>query len=192
LRHVCSPRKVLAMTYSCPLNDRECRCDPGASDEKFHPCMLARRIGTLVRLMGSNFEGEAIGAVTGLRRLLPAESLTFSEIAILIENCNGKIETKKYSDTDAEIIFTKGVEKGRGEGAREQAQIVPADFYDVDGHPRWNAIAMFCQNNHQRLGPKEQKFIDDMAGSTMWRAPTEGQRKWLLSIFVKLKGRRAA
>jgi len=69
-------------------------------------------------------------------------------------------------------------------------QAAPPAFHDSDGQPRWNAIALFCQNNHQRLRPSEQGFIDDMAGKTMWREPTEKQAKWLLSIFLRLGGRR--
>ena len=178
--------------HVCPLNNRACRCDPGAKEKKFHPCMLANRIGTLIRLLGSNFEGEAIGAATGLRRLLPAEGLSFSDIATVIEGCNGEIEERKYSDSDAEVIFARGVEKGRAEEARKKELLVPADYYDEDGHPRWNAIAVFCQKNNQRLRPAEQEFVDDMAGNTMWREPSEKQAKWLLSIFIKLGGRRAA
>jgi hypothetical protein len=153
---------------------------------------IAKRIGTLFRMLSSDFEGEVLGAVAAMKRLFKAERLSFHDIATVIESCNGEIEERKYSDADAEIIFNRGVEKGRVEEARKKEQTFPADFYDVDGHPRWNAIAMFCQKNYQRLGPKEQEFVDDMAGSTMWRAPSERQARWLLSIFIKLGGRRAA
>ena len=42
---------------------------------------VAKRIGTLVRMLGSNFEGEGINAATEMRRLLPSEGLTFNDIA---------------------------------------------------------------------------------------------------------------
>jgi hypothetical protein len=175
--------------YVCPLNKRPCRCDPAAIDRKFQPCALAKRIGTLIRLMGSDFEGEATGAVAGLRRLLPGEGLTFGDIAIAIENCNGEIEQLKYSDTDAEAIYTRGVEKGREKG-RAEAEVGPAEYFESDGTPKWPEIAMFCQRKGERLHETERDFVDDMAGSTMWRIPTEKQGKWLLSIFIKLGGRR--
>jgi len=120
---------------------------------------VAKRIASLFRMLNSNFEGEVLGAVTAMKRLFAAEGLTFHDIATVIENCNGEIEERKYSDSDAEIIFVRGVEKGRAEQARKREQIVPADYYDEDGHPRWNAIAMFCQN-YPRLRPSEQEFID--------------------------------
>ena len=150
---------------------------------------IAKRIATLFRLLNSDFDGEALGAVAAMKRLFKAEGLTFHDIATVIESCNGEIEERKYSDSDAEIIFNRGVEKGRTEATREQ--IAPADYYDVEGQPRWSAIALFCQDNNQRLRPAEQEFINDMAGNTLWREPTVKQAKWLLSIFVKLGGRRS-
>jgi hypothetical protein len=148
---------------------------------------VAQRIGTLFRLLASDWEGEVLGAVAAMKRLFAAERLTFHDIATVIENANGEIEERKYSDSDAEIIFARGVEKGRAEGRQHQD---PPEFYDIDGQPRWNAIALFCQQQHQRLRPMERGFVDDMAGNTMWRAPTARQAKWLLSIFIRLGGKR--
>jgi hypothetical protein len=106
----------------------------------------------------------------------------------VIENCNGEIEEKKWSDADAEIIFSRGVEKGRTEEARKHE--APPEFYDTDGQPRWNEIALFCQNNIARLrNDWERTFINDMAGKTLLRRPSEKQAKYLLAIFVKLGGR---
>lgn len=189
LQNMRSSRAVLAMTdHVCPLNSRACRCDPNAKDNKFRPCALAKRIGKLIRLFGSNFEGEAIGAATGLRRLLQSEGLAFNDLATLIENCDGQIEERKYSDTDAEIIFTRGVEKGRSEEARKKD--LPPDFYDSDGHPRWNEIALFCQQRSAQLRSEwEREFISDMAGKTLWREPSEKQAKHLLAIFIRLGGK---
>ena len=45
--------------------------------------------------------------------MFAAEGLAFNDIATVIENCNGEIEGLRYSDSDAEIIFARGVEKGR-------------------------------------------------------------------------------
>jgi hypothetical protein len=149
---------------------------------------VAKRIATLFRLLSSDFEGEILGAVAAMKRLFAAEGLAFHDIATVIESCNGEIEERKYSDRDAEIIFTRGVEKGRAEKVRTQAG--SPEFYDADGHPRWNAIALFCQQNHQRLRPAEQGFVDDMAGYTLWHELSERQAKWLLSIFLRLGGRR--
>jgi hypothetical protein len=152
----------------------------------------ARKIARLLRLFGSDFEGEAQNAFAAMRRLIVNEGLSFNDIATVIENHQGEIEEKKFSDADAEIIFARGVEKGREEEARKKEQIVPGDYYDVGGQPRWGAIAEFCQKHHDRLRPSEQQFVDDMVGRAMWRQPTEKQGRWLLTIFLRLGGRRAA
>jgi hypothetical protein len=178
---------VLAMTDRiCPLNQRPCHCDANAADKKFHPCMLAKRVSKLVRLMGSNFEGEAMAAVTGLRRLLASEGL-FNDLATLIENCDGQIEEKKYSDADAENIFNRGINRGRAEEA--QRRELPPEFYDTDGQPRWNEIALFCLKHVAQLrNDWERDFVTDMAGKTLWRQPSPKQAKHLLAIFIRLGG----
>jgi hypothetical protein len=148
---------------------------------------VAKRIGKLFRLLASNFDGEVLAAARRMNQQLLAEGLTFNDIATVIENANGEIEEKKYSDADAEIIFAKGGEKGRNEEARARA--APPEFYDAEGHPRWNEIALFCQKHIGRLRDEwERTFVSDMAGKTLWREPTERQAKHLLAIFVTLGG----
>jgi len=149
---------------------------------------IAKRIAKLFRMLSSDYDGEVLAAARRMKQQLVGEGLSFNDIATVIENCNGEIEERKYSDSDAELIFAKGVEKGRKEEANRKD--LPPAFYDADGQPRWSAVALFCQQHHRRLRPKEQEFIDDMAGKTMWREPTEKQGKWLLSIFIRLGGRR--
>jgi hypothetical protein len=147
---------------------------------------IAKRIAKLLRLLASPHDGERDNAVRMLQRTLAAERLSFNDIAIVIENHQGEIEERKYSDTDAEIIFAKGVEKGRKDEERKQQ--APPEFYDAEGQPRWNAIALFCQNNITRLNAWERDFINNMAGKTLWRQPTEKESKHLLAVFVKLGG----
>jgi hypothetical protein len=152
---------------------------------------LAKKIARLLRLFGSDFEGEAVNALMAMKRLITNEGLSFNDIATLIENHQGEIEEKKYSDADATVIYAKGVEQGRAEAA-SRGTILPEDFYHEDGSPRWLEIAVWCQERSTRLRPKEQEFIDDMAGRLQWagRKPTEKQGQWLLSIFFQLGGRR--
>jgi hypothetical protein len=150
---------------------------------------IAKRIAKLVRLLASPHDGERHNAVTMMQRTLAAERLSFNDIATVIENHQGEIEERKYSDADAEIIFAKGVEKGRKEEARKQE--APPEFYDADGQPRWYEIAIFCQQNSAQLrNDWERSFANDMPGNIIkYSAPTEKQAKHLLAIFVKLGGR---
>ena len=149
---------------------------------------VAKHIAKFFRLLGSDFEGDVLAAVQRHEStLLEAEGLSFHDIAIVIENHNGEIEERKYSDSDAEQIFVRGVEKGRAEEA--QRRDLPPEFYDADGQPRWNEIALFCRKNIAQLRSEwEREFITDMAGKTLWQQPSEKQAKYLLGIFIRLGG----
>lgn len=148
---------------------------------------VAKRIAKMFRMLGSPFKGEVDNALTMMKHTLETEGLSFNDIATVIENCNGEIEERKYSDTDAEIIFAKGMEKGRKEEASKKD--LPPEFYDADGSPRWNEIALFCQKHEKRLRDDwERTFVNDMAGKTLLREPTEKQAKHLLAIFIRLGG----
>jgi hypothetical protein len=147
----------------------------------------AKRIAKLIRLMSSEHDGEWGNAVRKLKLVLSNERLTFNDIATVIENANGEIEERKYSDADAEVIFARGVEKGRVEEAHKQQ--APPEFYDADGQPRWYEIAVFCQQNSSRLNEWEQGFVSDMPEKMIrFGKPTEKQLPHLLAIFVKLGG----
>jgi hypothetical protein len=91
--------------------------------------------------------------------------------------------------TEAEMrkLYDAGYEAGVR--AAENKQHGSGDFHNVDGLPNWNEIALFCQQNNDRLRPTERQFIDDMASRTVWREPTEKQAKWLRSIFYRLGGK---
>jgi hypothetical protein len=147
---------------------------------------IAKRTATLFRMLSSEHDGEVLNAVRAMKRLFATERLTFHDIATVIEGCNGEIEERKYSDSDAQVIFARGVEKGRAEEAR--LPDAPPEFYDTDGKPRWNEIALFCQKETTRLRGNEREFVDDMVGQMLWRQPSQKQTKWLLSIFRKLGG----
>jgi hypothetical protein len=148
---------------------------------------VAKHIGDLIRMLSSTHDGEILATVAAMKRLFKAEDLDFHDIATVIESCNGAIEERKYSDADAEIIFARGVERGRAE--QQQQDALPPEFYDADGQPRWNEIALFCQRNNARLRSDwEKTFVADMAGNTVWRQPTEKQAKHPLAIFVKFGG----
>jgi hypothetical protein len=146
----------------------------------------AKRIAKLFRLLASDFDGEVLNAARRMKQQLSDEGLSINDIATVIESANGAIEERKYSDTDAQLIFEKGIEKGRAEEARKQT--APPEFYDELGAPRWIEIAAFCQKNSSRLSAWEKEFIDSVAGQVMYRQPTPKQSRHLLGIFVKLGG----
>src|SRR6516164_6167834 len=69
--------------------------------------------------------------------------------------------------TDAEMrkLYDAGYEAGVR--AVENKQHGSGDFHNVDGLPSWNEIALFCQQNNDRLRPTERQFIDDIASRTV-------------------------
>jgi hypothetical protein len=118
---------------------------------------VAKRIGRLLGMLGSDHDGEVLNAVGMLKKLFCTEKLSFSDLAFVVENSAGAEIRRK--------------------------------FYDADGAPNWHEIALFCQRNSDRLeSAKERMFVDQMAGWTVGRAPTEKQASWLESIFVRLGG----
>jgi hypothetical protein len=155
---------------------------------------VAKKIARLFRMFGSPFEGEAHNALRAMQHLLEAEGLTFNDVAVLIENASGEIRELKYSDDDANIIFTRGVEKGHAEAARQQE--LPPECYNVDGSPRWFEIASFCQQNSMQqkngkplLSTWDQDFISDMPSKIIrYGKPTAKQIPFLVAIFIKLGG----
>jgi hypothetical protein len=149
---------------------------------------VAKRLSRLFRMLGSPYEGERHTAADKMKSLLESEKLTFNDIAVLIENHNGEIEAKKYSDADADIIFKKGIERGRTEEARKRE--APPEFYDADGCPRWYEIAVYCQQNRGQLRDEwERNFANDMPGKIIkYGRPTEKQVPHLIAIFVRLGG----
>jgi hypothetical protein len=164
----------------CPLNQRICGCDPNATDDRARPCARSKRLAKLIRMFGSSFKTEQRSAFRMLQQFMRNEAVTFNDIGVIVEE-------KQYTIEQARFIYQQGKEKGRDEEARQRE--APPEFYDADGHPRWNEIALFCQKNSAQLRDEwERTFVNDMAGKTLWREPSEKQAKHLIAIFVRLGG----
>jgi len=98
---------------------------------------IAKRVAKLLRLLASDFDGEVLDAARRMKQQLVAEGLSFNDIVMVIENANGAIEERKYSDADAEIIFGKGVEKGRKEEVgKQQASVCPRKLSNTARQPK--------------------------------------------------------
>jgi hypothetical protein len=144
----------------------------------------------LRRMLSSEFDGEALASVQALKTVLVRAGLSCHDLAVAIENYGeagvAKIEQRKYTDAEADIIFRKGIERGRKESG---GRILSVDFFDDDGEPRWLAIATYCQNDPAKLSlkPNEQQFIEEMPTKLRWRSPTPPMGGFLLSIFWKLR-----
>jgi len=145
---------------------------------------FAKKIAKLIRLLSSDFEGEILNVVARIKQVLAAGGMSFHDIATVIENCDGEVEERKWSDSDAKAIYERGKEKGVGERQEDGLE-----FYDADAQPRWYEIAVFNQRNVDRLlGSWEKDFSNDMPSRMLWNTPSHKQAQQMLRIFVKLGG----
>jgi hypothetical protein len=143
---------------------------------------IVGKLAAYIRMLSSDKDGDVITAARGLVRMLKGAGTDIHVFAERIAKPNGGL-------TDAEMrkLYDAGYEAGVR--AVENKQHGSGDFHNVDGLPSWNEIALFCQQNNDRLRPTERQFIDDIASRTVWREPTEKQAKWLRSIFYRLGGK---
>ncbi|RXH34365.1 hypothetical protein XH99_01050 [Bradyrhizobium nanningense] len=175
------------MAYECPNTEKLCQCDPDSPDPALRPCALATRVGKFLRMilddnnLNDNNGNVALVAARKLRSLQQAENYDIAR----------QLETKFYDDADATKIFKRGREREREEISRQPQ--APPEFYDGDGYPRWDEIALVCQRQiaqglKRAKNAGEEEFINDMAGRMMFRQPSEAQGRWLFDIFIRFGG----
>ena len=64
------------------------------------------------------------------------------------------------------------------------------DFRSTDGKPTWQAVALYCQRNINRLDTRHHDFINKVAAQTVYdQEPTERMHKYLFSLFLRVGGR---
>ena len=120
---------------------------------------LEQRIAAVVRLFASNSDGDKIAAVYALERVLMGAGTDFNGLAHGIENLGKSTvvpDEIKKKIWDAAVRHTENRLHGGD------------DFRSTDGKPTWQAVALFCQRNKQRLRPQMHEFVDKMASQTVW------------------------
>jgi hypothetical protein len=145
------------------------------------------RIADLVRLLGSDSEGEVLNAHGALKRLLASRSVGFTDLGNAIE----KLATGGLADDQMRRVFDAGYQKGLEEAIRKQVEAEGAFGLRPDGSPDWEGIALYCQREKGRLKEdRHRQFVDDMASRMTWsREPTPKQATYLLALFRQLGGR---
>jgi hypothetical protein len=144
---------------------------------------IVGKLAACIRMLSSDKDGDVITAARGLVRMLKVAGTDIHTLADRIENPNDG----GLTDAEMRKLYDAGYQAGVR--AVENKQHGSGDFHNVDGLPNWNEIALFCQQNSDRLRENERAFINDMASYTVWREPTKKQAKWLRSIFYRLGGR---
>ena len=144
------------------------------------------RIADLVRLFGSQSEGEVLNAHGASKRLMASRSVGFT-----LGNAIEKLATGGLADDQMRRVFDAGYQKGLEEAIRKQVEAEGAFGLRPDGSPDWEGIALYCQRQKARLKEdRHRQFVDDMASRMTWsREPTPRQATYLLSLFRQLGGR---
>jgi hypothetical protein len=145
------------------------------------PTTLEQRIAMTIRLLATDRDGEIIAAVHALKRTLASAGTDLNGLAHGVENLgkNAEVSKEKMRQIwDAAVQHTEN----RLHGAD--------DFIDSSGKPTWEAVALFCQRNKQRLRPQTHEFVDKMASQTVYgREPTPNQHRYLFALFLQLGGK---
>jgi hypothetical protein len=145
------------------------------------------RIADLVRMLGSESEGEVLAAHGALKRLLKSQGVSFTDLGNGIE----KLATGGLEEAHMQRLFDAGYARGLNDATRKQAEEQAVCGQRLDGSYDWEAIALYCQREKERLREDRQRqFVDDMASRLTWsREPTPKQATYLLSLFRQLGGR---
>jgi hypothetical protein len=144
------------------------------------------KIADLVRLLGSEYEGEILAAQSALKRLLASQDVGFNDLGNAIE----KLASGGLAEAEMKRLFDAGYQKGVEDAERRRVEAQTVLGLHADGSPDWEAVALRCQREKSRIETKHHEFIDDMASRMTWgREPTERQGKYLLSIFRGIGGR---
>jgi hypothetical protein len=150
---------------------------------------IAERLGKLVRLMASDVDGEAMAALTALRRTLAAAGADLNDLADVIEKGGSGGNGGTLSPEDMKRIYDAGYQDGLRKAEAAQHANSNDGFANTDGTLTWHQIAAFCTERAQFLEEKNAAFARDMAGRTLYREPTERQATWLTSLFFRLGGK---
>jgi len=146
-----------------------------------HAKTLEERITAVVRLLASNSDGEVLAAVSALKRTLTSAGTDINGLAHGIENLG---KSTVVPDEIKKKIWDAAVEH------TENRLHGDDDFRSTDGKPTWQAVALYCQRNIQRLDTRHHDFINKVAAQTVYdQEPTERMHKYLLSLFFRLGGK---
>jgi hypothetical protein len=142
------------------------------------PTPVVSKLASFIRFLSSDKEGEVIAAARAIVRTLRGANL---DIHALAERVGG------FSEADMKKLYDAGYEQGYHAAASSNER---DGFHDIDGSLlSWHRTARWCQQHNEHLRSKERAFVDQMAAQTVWREPSEKQRKWLKSIYFKLGGK---
>jgi hypothetical protein len=133
------------------------------------------KLGKLLRLLGSDRDGEVVATGRSIVRVLEGAGL---DLHVLADNIDG-------DNKIAEQAYKRGIVDGRRQAEEERRGFRSVDALD---EPTWHEIACECAARESRLDGKEREFVADMVRWTVRGGkPTEKQAKWLRLIFMRVR-----
>lgn len=132
------------------------------------------RLGDLRRKLATNHDGEIIGTVKAMRRVMETSGIDFHDLATRVEKPN---DNSELNEAEMKKIYNAGVEAGLEKA--EQERRTPNHFRDGGDAERWHEIASYCQQNPRRkhLYEREPGFIEGMVDQTaVGDVPSEAQQ----------------
>jgi hypothetical protein len=150
---------------------------------------LEKKIAGLVRRLATPFDGEKLATLNAIERVLASHGTDFNGLANGVEKFgDAAVNGGSLNQAEAERIWDAAYVRGCEDTERKAFGL--DDFRSADGKPPWDAVALYVQQNKQRLAAKHHEFIDDMAARSVWgREPTRKQHKYLFSLFHQIGGR---
>jgi hypothetical protein len=123
-------------------------------------------LAKLIRLLASDVDGEALGAVRALGRALKAHGADFHDLASLVE---------------APSTAPSGGRTGTG----FHDHFGGDDGDPVETEPPWEMMVDACTDQLDRFTPKEQEFLQSM--QLWYGTPTPKQFDWLVALFERVQ-----
>jgi hypothetical protein len=132
------------------------------------------RLAKLIRMLGSDRDGEVVATVVALKRALAANGLDLHDLA-------DRLTRQNKSEPDVAALL-----QARREGFRQGYRAAQEDF-DTSDTLTWREVAEFCAARSDLLQPYEAKFVRQMeAWTARGRTPSEKQGRWLDLIYSRL------
>ncbi len=155
------------------LQRQDAALDPSASD----------RLAKLIRLLGSERDGEVLGAVSAMKRVLQTAGLDLHAIAERVTNNGGGNAYDEYR-RGYQAGLQHGFQSGHANATATQNQFTDGD--------ELQQAAQFCTARAAHLNARERDFVVNMERLTKPRLQlTPKQEVWLLDIRDRLRRMRS-
>jgi hypothetical protein len=139
----------------------------------------AERLAKLIRMLGSDRDGEVIAAVAAIRRLLEAQGLDLHDLADVVMGKQERRPNREDLGSAYQEGYRDGVRQANGDAA--------------DDVLSWREMASFCRARLNRLEDREADFIEQISGSiARGLEPSEKQARWLDYLYTRLKRNRTS